>query len=275
MPNSAQDAYRINLHAKRQLGEMQKEDKQSEDDFMEQCISDMEDQGVEDPEEVCQIIWEEQGEEDSLKEIAPMQVVHKAKVSEVVGDEFILSDATVDRYGDSIDANGWVFENFNKNPIALFNHQSGFPIGTWTNIKVKDDALRAQLKMAPAGTSQRIDELRALRAAGVLKAVSVGFIPLSSTAIKDEHGYFIGTKFIKQELIETSLVSIPANPNALEVAKALRISDDTLNMVFAKHGTETVINRGVGGDTTMWQGKIVPVKRFVAGEWRGQKTYRY
>jgi hypothetical protein len=40
------------------------------------------------------------------------------------GLDFVLSDATVDRYGDIIDAKGWDLTNFKKNPIALFGHSS-------------------------------------------------------------------------------------------------------------------------------------------------------
>lgn len=275
MSQSAQDRQRINLRAELNLSLKDKEDKQSEDDFMEQCISDMEDQGVEDAEDVCQMIWDEQGgEENSLKEIATMEIVHKTHNSEAEGMEFILSDATVDRYGDTIDANGWVLDNFNKNPIALFNHQSSFPIGSWSNLRVQDNALRGHLTMAPAGTSSRHDELRALIDAKILKAVSVGFLPLDSTARKDDHGYYIGENFIKQELVETSLVSVPANPNALAVAKSLKISDDMMNVIFAEHGSRTTINRIEEGDTVLWRGVHVPVKRFVTGVWRGQKLYR-
>ena len=275
MPYSAIDQQRVNLRAKRKLGLANKEDKQSEDDFMEQCISNMDDMGVDDAEEVCQNLWDEQGgEEESLKEIATMEIVHKVHDSEAEGMEFILSDATVDRYGDTIDANGWVLDNFSKNPIALFNHQSSFPIGSWANLRVQNNQLRGHLTMAPAGTSSRHDELRALIDAKILKAVSVGFLPLSSTARKDDHGYYIGENFVKQELIETSLVSVPANPNALAVAKSLQISDDTMNAVFAKHGSETTISRDADDGTALWRGVRVPVKRYVTGVWRGQKLYR-
>jgi HK97 family phage prohead protease len=132
------------------------------------------------------------------------------------GDEFIFSDATVDRYGDSIDPNGWDIRNFLRNPIALFGHQGGFPIGTWKNVQVKDGALRGRLVMAAKGTSARIDELRALRDAGILKAVSVGFSPIESEPLMQTGG----TKYVRSELVEVSLVSVPANPNAMEISKA-------------------------------------------------------
>ena len=57
--------------------------------------------------------------------------------------------------------------------------------------------------------------------------------------------YFGPFKYLKQELLETSLVSVPANPNAIAVAKSLNVSDDTMRLVFAKHG-----NRNTTRNTT-------------------------
>jgi HK97 family phage major capsid protein/HK97 family phage prohead protease len=174
-----------------------------------------------------------------------MAIIHKVTASDKSSDsmEFVLSDATPDRYGDIIMADGWVLENFNKNPIALFGHRSDFPIGTWEKLQVKDGALRGYLKMAPKGTSERIDEIRKLIEAGILKAVSVGFRPLESKPISNES---YGELYLKQELVETSVVSVPANPNALAVAKGLGISRETLEVVFAKHGNEVTITERSG-----------------------------
>lgn len=62
MPYTPVDRQRINLRAKRKLGQAQRGNKQDEQDFMEQCISNLEDQGVDDAEEVCETLWEEQDE---------------------------------------------------------------------------------------------------------------------------------------------------------------------------------------------------------------------
>jgi hypothetical protein len=99
-----------------------------------------------------------------------MTIIHKVTTAEPKGNEFILSDATIDRYGDSVDPNGWVLDNFLRNPAALFAHQSSFAVGTWQNVRVANGALRGHLKMAPAGTSDRIDEIARLIDAGVRAA---------------------------------------------------------------------------------------------------------
>jgi HK97 family phage prohead protease len=166
-----------------------------------------------------------------------MTIIRKTHIDESQGDVFTLSDETPDRYNDVISATGWDLRNFEKNPVALFQHQSSFPIGVWTDIQVKDGALRGRLQMAPKGTSDRIDEIRALIAAGILRATSVGFRPIES---KPRSNSGPGEHYTKVELMECSIVSVPANPNALMVAKQLGISKMTQKMVFARNRSERI-----------------------------------
>jgi hypothetical protein len=44
--------------------------------------------------------------------------------------------------------------------------------------------------------------------------------------------------FEQQELVETSLVAVPANPNALVAAKSLGISEETRKVVFVERGVQ-------------------------------------
>jgi HK97 family phage major capsid protein/HK97 family phage prohead protease len=163
-----------------------------------------------------------------------MDMIFKTVAASDGSLEFVLSDETVDRYGDIIEAAGWVLTNFRKNPIALFGHSSSFPIGTWSNIRVEGKRLIAKLNLAQRGTSARIDELISLVEQGILRAVSVGFRPLDSEPL-DENRPYGPQRYKKQELLETSLVSVPANPAALQLAKSLNISDETMSLAFGEH----------------------------------------
>ncbi|MGB5903801.1 MAG: phage major capsid protein [Xanthobacteraceae bacterium] len=162
-----------------------------------------------------------------------MTIVRKVSASSGDNLEFVLSDATVDRYGDSIDPKGWDLRAFKKNPIALFGHSNNFPIGNWSNVRVEGDKLIGKLTLAARGTSARIDELISLVEQGVLRAVSVGFIPKKYEPLDADKPY-AGQKYLEQELIETSLVSVPANPAALQIAKSLHVSDETLSLAFGE-----------------------------------------
>jgi HK97 family phage prohead protease len=213
------------------------DDDEDYDDFMDRCTDTLTsgdgDSTVDDDtaEEACQLSWE------NRSAISARGVVrYKTHVAPVHAMEFVLSDGTVDRFGDTIDPDGWQLDNFLKNPIALFNHNPNFIVGNWENLHVKNGGLRGHLRLADEGTSDRIDEIRKLVKAGILKAVSVGFRELEASQRKGADGRFTGYDYTKQDLVETSLVSVPANPNALMVARSLSISPQTMKRVFAGQG---------------------------------------
>src|SRR5688572_14624883 len=93
---------------------------------------------------------------------------------------FVASDETVDRYGDIIRASGWQLENFRKNPVLLFGHQSDtLPVGRVEPIAVEGTQLIAHAEFLPEGVTPFADSLWALIEHGALNAVSVGFLPLA------------------------------------------------------------------------------------------------
>ena len=165
-----------------------------------------------------------------------MSIVHKTETRKPAGRNrltFVLSDATVDRYGDTIDPHGWDLSDFRNNPIALFGHDGMFPVGKWANVRVEKDQLLADLIPAQKGTSARIDEIVSLVEQDILRTVSVGFKPIEYEPRKGG-----GINYKKQSLLECSVVGVPANPAALAVAKSLHLSPDTIRMAFGEQATE-------------------------------------
>ena len=168
-----------------------------------------------------------------------MEIIRKAAAAAAGEDEFefVMSDATVDRYGDVIDPDGWRLANFKRNPVALFGHDAdAFPIGTWQNVRVEGGKLLGRLELLARGLSARVDEIRALVEAGILRAVSVGFRPIKD--MLEPIGGTGGIRFKAAELVECSVVNIPANPNALRIAKALQISDEARALLFGEQADE-------------------------------------
>lgn len=210
---------------------------ESRQDFMDRCVPEMIDDNPDwdrsEAQDACAALWRNRDNKDAKRSLPA--VVHKVHASAPDGLDFVLSDETPDRMGDVISIDGWDLRNFKKNPIALFNHRAGEPIGIWKNVHVEDGELIGTLALAPEGTSPRIDEIRRLVEAKILRAVSVGFAP-EETAPINPTDPFGGVRFIKQELVETSLVAVPANPNALAIAKSLNVSPETIALVFAKSG---------------------------------------
>jgi HK97 family phage prohead protease len=142
--------------------------------------------------------------------------------------DFVLSDESVDRMGDVIRADGWDLTAFRKNPIALMGHSHEHILGVWENVRVEGKQLLGRLKLAKPGTSELVDTVRSLIDQRILKAVSVGFQPIEAEPRKSGGGY----NFIKSALHEVSVVSVPANPNALAIAKAL--SPEVADKLFVR-----------------------------------------
>ena len=152
-------------------------------------------------------------------------------------DEFVLSDGTIDRMGDVVEPGGWQLDKIKSDPPVLFNHNRDHIVGRWTDIRVKDGKLIGKIVWAKSDKWPMGQYIRDLVREGVLRTVSVGFQPVAREPLTKEadkhHGPF---RFTKHELLECSLVSIPANPNALALAKDY--PRDVLAEVFRKPASE-------------------------------------
>lgn len=220
------------------------DDDEAHDDYIARCKDEImdDDMDEDEAEDACQLHWEENTDR------GVSDIVHKTHATPATGMDFVLSDATADRFGDVIEVDGWDLNNFQKNPIALFAHDKSFVIGKWTNLRVGDNDLRGELTLAPKGTSPRIDEIRRLIEADILRATSVGFRPIEHAPMNAKDPWS-GTRYVKQELVECSVVAVPANANALAVAKSLNVSPATVRMVFGEHAGDNTVRRSFNRPT--------------------------
>lgn len=143
---------------------------------------------------------------------------------------FIFSDNSVDRYGDTIDARGWVLDKFLANPVALFGHDSGaveHVIGKARNVRIEGQRLVGEIEFMEAAINPTAECVFQMVKGGYLNAVSVGFQPIEWQMTKDKSRPG-GIDFSRQELLEISIVPIPANANALAQARAAGIDVDRL-----------------------------------------------
>jgi HK97 family phage prohead protease len=127
-------------------------------------------------------------------------------------------------WGDILEPGGCQLDAFRRNPIMLAQHSPDQPIGIWPSIQIKNGRLEALGEFAPEGVSELADEYCALAKSGVIKAVSVGFIPIAYEPLREG-----GRRYTSWELIELSLVSVPANPNALVIECSYGSSDPEMS----------------------------------------------
>ena len=128
---------------------------------------------------------------------------------------FVLSDESVDRMGDTLAVDGWDTTGFRKNPVVLWAHDSSSPpIGRMWNIRANGGRLLGDVEFAPPETYGFADLVFRLVKDGYIRAGSVGFIPLDYS-FSDDDGRPFGIDYKRQELLEFSVVPIPANAHAL------------------------------------------------------------
>ncbi len=116
-----------------------------------------------------------------------------------------------DRTGDIVLPEAWTkgIDNFRRNPILLYQHDHGKPIGRVNAVTVDKKGIFVEASVSEA--AERQHGIKTLISDGVLKSFSVGF------RVKDaDYDKRTDTFFIKDvELLEISVVSVPANQNSL------------------------------------------------------------
>lgn len=168
-------------------------------------------------------------------------VRREAPVSEKTGERtrrFVLSDESVDRYNTTFKVEGWELENFERNPVVLWCHNSrSLPIGK-ASVSKTDAQLLAEVEFFDEATNPDAPRIMKMVDAGVL-GVSVGARVLESEYNLDresedewENIFNPPIDFTRAELLEMSVVAIPGNPNALPLREAsldeLRLAHESL-----------------------------------------------
>lgn len=138
---------------------------------------------------------------------------------------FIASNEAVDSYNTVIKATGWELERFAANPVILFGHQGRqLPIGkgrAW----VEGTELLLDVEFFDAETNPLAEQVLRILDQGVMGA-SVGFEPLEWTynEARETGDEWLDMwnpplDYTRTRLLEVSVVTIPANPEALPVGR--------------------------------------------------------
>lgn len=139
--------------------------------------------------------------------------------------EFTITTSNVDRDNDTIAADGWELAEFLKNPVVLWAHQyDGLPIGRAVDVTSTANGLVSRMQFPPKGLHAFADTVFEMLKGGFLNAVSVGFKPKLAER-NDDRG---GIDFLRQSLLEYSVVPVPANADALIVARSKGIDVEPL-----------------------------------------------
>lgn len=134
------------------------------------------------------------------------------------------STDSVDRDSDRILPTAWTrggLKNYENNPILLFNHDYNRPIGRVLEISTDRRGLKIK-----GIISKSAGDVYNLVKEGVLSTFSVGFLVKDADYDKSVDGLIVKDA----ELLEVSVVSVPANQDAtFSLAKSFDSQDDYLN----------------------------------------------
>lgn len=156
---------------------------------------------------------------------------------------FVLTDDSVDRHYERVLVSGVKTENFEKNPVMLYQHRQDsywsdkfapLPIGYWKDIKKEGNKITAEPVFNDTELGQQVKDLVNH---GTLNACSIGFRAISYS--NDPAVMMPGQKYAtitEAELLECSIVMIPANPNAV-MQKSFEVDGTKYNLTGTNNAT--------------------------------------
>lgn len=180
----------------------------------------------------------------SLKKLANGQTAREV--------DAIASTDALDAHGQILEQS-WILDRYLANPVVLYGHDSfDLPIGKATAVSVQEGRLVARLQFASPEANPRAEQVWQLVQEGILRSVSVAFMPRDVRFEKRDGQEVL--VFSNNELTEISVVSIPANPDALLRLRAKALATGTPHAVvesFATVSKETTAPSSHDGDKRM------------------------
>lgn len=155
-----------------------------------------------------------------LAGIAADQTLFKQFATEVEALEerrakFTITTSNPDRERDIVDAAGIETDAYMRNPVIQFAHDyKSLPIGRTVKLERHKDRIVATAEFATADLNPMAEQVFRMVKAGFVKGASIGFRPLEWNYDEMRRG----VNFQKVELLEWSVVPVPANASALIAA---------------------------------------------------------
>lgn len=155
--------------------------------------------------------------------------------------KLIESTPARDRHGDRVMQEGWQLDNYRKNPVGLWMHDHHeHPINRALHTAVEGGQLISYRQFTSRDENPFGFMTYNLLLKNYLNASSVGFRPLNWDEDKDAtdedraRSMWGPVVFLVQELLESSIVTVPANPEALIEARSVHGIDISPYVEFAE-----------------------------------------
>ena len=176
-----------------------------------------------------------------------------------------VSSATIfanelSRDGVSVDIAGMDFTNYEKNPVVLYAHDfsgrtesGGLPIARTLGLtRTANGRVRAEFEFLEGDAFA--DRVRNAWNRGFLRGASIGWRPIETTP--GDGGK--GVRVVRSELIEWSIVAVPADPDALRGAHSLIMRELVSADTGRAAGQDGIIGEQVNGTTSTERKAAMP-----------------
>lgn len=165
----------------------------------------------------------------------------------VYGPVYVGDEKMLDRHKELVSPEAIMesWDSYEKNPVILYNHRKDYGvIGRMEKVEMgeyeKPDGTKIQAVFGRAIIDGGEENITRKIRKGMLKAFSIGFI--AKAAIKEGKGDSAYLKFTNIEWIETSVVDIPASPNALfNVSKSVVEYDGEKHIIAVEEREDSYV----------------------------------
>lgn len=156
---------------------------------------------------------------DKLKGVKAAKTVMlpvQVKAKKANGGQILITTSSPDRVGDRVFPQGARLDNYTNNPVVLWGHDYQRPesvIGRTLQLERQPDGIVADFEFRPStGPNDPQAIVLSLWENNFIRTASIGFQPIQ--AKPNEFG---GVDITEWEMLEWSLVSVPANAGALRI----------------------------------------------------------
>ena len=156
----------------------------------------------------------------TYKEQCRVMVVTEARqVEDGSGHRMVIAANELSRNGDDPNLRGISFKNYRKNPVVLWSHDSwgGIPIAKTLKIG-HDDQGRIEADFEFNSDDEFAARVENAWNGGFIRGASIRYMPTKVVEVRNEDGSVERLRVEESELLEWSLVPVPADPDSVRAA---------------------------------------------------------
>ena len=140
----------------------------------------------------------------------------------------VIAANELSRNGDELNLRGVSFKNYRKNPVVLWSHDSwgGIPIAKTLKIG-HDEQGRIEADFQFNSGDEFAARVENAWNNGFIRSASIRYLPTKVVEVRNEEGKVERLRIEESELLEWSLVPVPADPDSVRAAtRALNLPEE-------------------------------------------------